>query len=142
MIHLGLNRLTYIVKFDASCYYPITFEKPNTKILFGMSFGLFSSNSISVAWRASDRLEQIDLFAYINMNGVNSLHYIGAIETNKAYAIKIKREKKYNLSWIRIFDAETGQNHISFSTHFKCPIIKIGYTVARKYNHKILLERS
>lgn len=140
MIHFGLNPLIYTVKFDTSCYYPITFEKKNTKILFGMSYGLFRINSISVAWRPSERLEQIDLFSYVNWHSKNFISYIGTIETNKNYSIKIKHEEKYNMYWIRILEA--GRVHISYSSDFEYPLFKWGYTVTQKQDNKIFLKRN
>lgn len=140
MIHLGLKDLVYAVNFDASCYYPIAYEKADTKILFGRSFGLFSSNSISVAWRPSDRLEQIDLYSSVNSNGINLLSYIGTMPTNKKYSIKIKLHPEYNMYWINIRNESSNLNHISFSSHFKFPVFRWGYTIKKNNNYKILLE--
>lgn len=140
MIHFGLKRLTYIVKFDSSCYYPITFEEKKTKVLFGMSYGLFNVNSIGVAWRPSERLEQIDLFSHVNSNGTNLISYIGTIDANKNYPIKIKHEEKYNMYWIRVLDAD--RVHISYSSDFKYPMFKFGYIVTKKQDNKIFLKRN
>lgn len=140
MIHFGLQRLIYTVNFDASCYYPITLLQKNTKILFGISFGKYSRNSISVSWRPSDRLEQIDLFSDVNMNGINSVTYIGTIHPNKEYEIKIRREPHGHLYWILVTDGDRSKD-ITFYQHFEYPFIKAGYTIERKYNHKISLQR-
>ena len=142
MIHFGLKRLNYIIKFDISCYYPITFEKKNNRILLKVIYGLFGQNFIGVSWRPSDRLEQIDLFCETSRGSIETTSFIGTIQTNRPYAIKIKRETIYNLCWVRVFDTETGNVVLSFSTHYKFPIVKAGYIVERKRKHKIILKRN
>lgn len=139
MIHFGLERLVYLVNFHVSCYYPILFEEKKTKILFGVSFGLLNCKSINVSWRPSDRLEQIDLFADINTNGVVSKSYIGTIECSKNYEIKIKRESRYNMYWIRVMDGAKVIH--SYSSDFKYPFINVGLITKRTSAHKILLKR-
>jgi len=117
------------------------------QLLFGMSFGLYNSNSIGVSWRNNkEGKHKIDLFSHIyNTGTIPASHYAGTIQTEKRYLITIKNKFKDNCYYLEGWDLSDNDKTMlrvfNFSTHFKYPSIKFGYTIQRINGHKILLER-
>jgi len=144
MLHLGLKTLSYKVRFDNTCSYPVSFVNgKNTKLLFGITYGWLRNSSVSVAWRPKEEsVGKIALFAHTYMNGVESMDYAGTIETDKTYFVKIKRERKHDIYWLEVFEEGIKNKAINFSTYFKYPFLKIGYTLRRTHGYKILMERN
>lgn len=144
MLHLGLNILQYVVKFDSSCYYPYTLDKErrNTKVLFGASFGFFRYNSISIARRPSeDRIDKMDLFAYTYSNGFKAEEYVGSVDIEKRHLLKLAFEKNNKIFRLQAFEYDQAIRIVNFSTHYAYPLCRIGYTIAKTYGDKILMQK-
>lgn len=144
MLHFGLNTLQYVVKFDSSCYYPFNLskERRNTKVLFGASFGFFGYNSISIARRPSeDRIDKIDLFAYTYSNGFKTEEYVGSIDIEKKYVLKLTFDNDKKIFRVQAREYEDATLWINFKNHYAYPFFRIGYTMEKTYGDKILLEK-
>ena len=144
MFHFRIEQLEYKVKFDSSCYYPITFneERRHTKILFGACFGWWWTNSISIAHRPNDsKLDKIDLFAYTYSNGWNNEEYAGSIDIEKNYRLRLVFERQNHAYRIQALSENETKPAVNFLTHYKYPIISFGYSIQRTYGSKILLEQ-
>lgn len=144
MLHIGLKTLSYKVRFNHTCSYPFSFVSgKNTKRLFGITYGWLTNSSVSVDWRPQEEsVGKIALFAHTYMNGVESTNYVGTIETDKTYFIKIRREREHDIYWIEVFQEGVKKGVINFSTYFKYPFFKIGYTLRRTHGYEILSERN
>lgn len=144
MLHFGLKELSYEIKFDAKCYYPISLEgeKTNTKFLTGASFGyIWNKNSISLAWRPSYTHLKIDLFAYIYNKGKFFEDYVGSIEMDKTYLIIMKFDGDANNYRIKIYDESGGEKKYHNTSYFKYPLFKWGRIKYYLRNENILLEK-
>lgn len=144
MLHFGLNTLSYNIKFDNKCYYPISLdgEKTNTKLLAGASFGyLWNQHSISTAWRPSYTHYKIDLFAYIFNRGKFFEDYVGSIEMDKMYLLVMKFEEENNNYRIKIWDENNGEKKYHHMSYFKYPAFKWGYTKEQIDGENIILQR-
>lgn len=145
MLHLGIEELKYAVRFDSSCYYPISFtsEYKHTKILFGACFGFWWwNNSISISRRPSEnRLDKMDLFAHTYSNGFKKEEYIGCIDIEKKAIIKLLFEKQNKIFRIQAFEFAGSAQIINHCTYYKYPLYPFGYTLKRTYGSKIVLER-
>lgn len=145
MIHLGIEKLEYKVRFDPSCYYPFTFseERRNTKILFGTCFGLWWwTHSISIARRPSEnQIDKMDLFSHTYWSGFKEEEYTGSIDIEKNYTLKLIFQKHNNVYRIQAFSEKESKPVINSCTHYKYPLIPFGYSIHRTYGDKILLEK-
>lgn len=144
MIHFGLSKLEFKVKFDKSCYYPFTFseERKHTKILFGACFGLWwYNNSISLSFRPSEnKLDKMDLFRYIFSDEFEENKYIGSLDIEREYTIRLIFERYNNVYRIQVFSDMENEPVINFCKQYKYPVFPFGYIIKRTYG-KILLER-
>lgn len=140
MIHFGLEKLLFKINFNSSCYYPITFEEKEADPLLFMKFGLFG-RSISISWKPSSRLERIDLFTEVNLHGMQWSHYIGSVNIDTNYILKIKLERKFGMYWVRILSDNTSSPYISISAQFKFPRAKWGFIKECNKHNNILFKR-
>lgn len=145
MIHFGLSKLSYEIKFDAKCYHPISLEgkKTSTKFIAGVSFGyLWKQNSISIAWRPSYTHLKIDLFAYVFNKGKFFEDYVGSIEMDKPHLVIMKFDGDTNNYRIKIYDEERGEKKYHHMSYFRYPLFKWGYTKERLCGqNNIILEK-
>ena len=145
MIHFGIEKLEYLVRFDKSCYYPFSFseERRHTKILFGACFGFrWNNNSISIARRPSEnKLDKIDLFACTYSGGWSNEEYAGSLDIEREYVLKLIFEKKNKVYRIHAFAEKENKPAVNYLTNYKYPIISFGYSIQRTYGNKILLEK-
>lgn len=144
MLHFGIEELGYLVKFDSSCYYPISFnsERRHTKILFGASFGFWWwNNSISISRRPSQhKLDKIDLFVCTYSNGFKKEEYAGSIDIEKQYDIKLIFQKQDNIYRIRAYEANQRKPVFNICNHYEYPLSPIGYTIKRTHGNKIFIQ--
>ena len=145
MIHIGLEKLEYKVRFLKSCYYPFSFsdERRDTKILFGACFGIWLyNNSIRIAFRPSEnRLDMIDLFRVVYSDGFEEIKHIGNVEIEKDYTIKVIFEHYNNVYRIQVASEDKFLPQLNICKNFKYPSIPLGYTIKKNHGDKIFLER-
>lgn len=145
MIAFGIEKLTYEVKFDKSYYYPFSFsdERRKTKVLFGACFGLLVCNdSIRVTCRPSEtQLDKVDLFRYVYSDGFEEKKYIGSIDTERTYVIKLIFEHYNKVYRIQVFSQDSIEPVINICRTYKYPILPLGYTIKKEHGNQILLER-
>lgn len=143
MIHLGLKKLEYEVRFDKSAYYPFVLseERTQTKLLFGVCFGFWWwENSISLAYRPSEtKIDKIDLFAYAYNRGYKSVVYAGQVDIEKKLFIKLLFPVSKNRYTIQVADEE--DTILDFADYHVYPFLLAGYSIKRNYQDKVFLKR-
>lgn len=147
MIHLGIRELSYHVRFDESCYYPIAEAKDeDIHFLFGLSYGFSTNNSLNVAWRPSQIfLDKIDLFAVLMYKGNLFLHYVHTIDTKQEYDLLMVTSPKHKFVGVegyKMNEDKTAECVFKFSEHYFYPWFRAGLTYKGKSDPHILLERN
>lgn len=145
MLHFGIEKLEYKVRFDKSCYYPFTLseERKHTKLLFGACFGLWwHNNSISISFKPSEtKLDKIDIYRYIFSDEFEENKCIGSLDIEKEYTLKLMFDHYNNSYVIQAISDSDHQQVINYSKQYKYPYIPFGYSIKKNHGSKILLER-
>lgn len=145
MLHFGIEKLEYKIRFDRSCYYPYTLneERKHTKLLFGACFGLWwFNNSISISFKPSEnKLDKIELFRYIFADEFEENKCIGSLDIEKDYTLKMTFDRYNNLYIIQVYPEGGSQPIINFSKQYKYPSFAFGYSIKKDYGTKVLLEK-
>lgn len=144
MFHIGIGKLKYLVKFHSSCYYPFSFseERTHTKILFGASFGWWWENSISISQRPSHtKIDKIDLFTCTYKNGIKFEDFIGSVNIEENYLIKLIFDKHNLIYRVQVFPHQQAHSIINSCIPYKYPAMDFGWTINRNQGKKIVLEK-
>lgn len=128
-LYLGLKKNFKLkVQFTESCKYNLGNDNQlDVNKLFGVSFGYHQLNSIRLGWNYDIITDNINLYAYIYMNGIQLTYYIAPLTINTIWNIELGFVEKSGMFWVHVEPYGVYDQNIYKEFYYSFPNIKLGY---------------